>query len=138
VDATIKWKEDVCFEATSGSGHQILIDGAPDAGGNNAGMRPMEAVLIGMGACSAFDVVGILKKGRAELVTCEVDLSAKRDTNIPKVFTHIHMHYRVAGAKLRDSQVARAVDLSARKYCSATAMLEKTAEVTFDYEILTP
>ena len=116
----------------------MLLDGSPESGGINAGMRPMEAVLVGMGACSAYDVVTILEKGRAGLARCEVTLTAERAGSIPKVFTKVHLHYVVAGEKLREAQVARAVELSARKYCSATAMIEKTASVTFDYELITP
>ena len=96
----------------------------------------MEAVLIGLGTCSAFDVVKILQKSRVQLAACDVELTAERADEIPAVFTKIHLHYRVSGDNLRESQVARAVDLSATKYCSATAMLEKSAEITFDYEIV--
>ena len=133
--ASVQWESAVRFKATSGTGHELILDGAPESGGNNAGMRPMEAVLIGMGGCSAYDVVTILEKGRAGLVRCEVELTAERAEDIPKVFTRVHMHYVVSGATLKPAQVARAVELSARKYCSATAMIEKTAEVTFDFEI---
>ena len=136
VEAKINWQDGVRFSATSGSGHSLTLDGSPDAGGENAGMRPMEAVLIGLGACSAFDVVTILQKSRVQLARCDVALTAERADAIPAVFTRIHLHYQVSGEKLRESQVARAVELSATKYCSATAMLEKTAEVTFDYEVV--
>ena len=136
MEAQVKWQGAVCFKASSGSGHDLVLDGAPEGGGANAGMRPMEAVLIGMGACSAYDVVTILEKGRAGLARCDVTLTAERADDIPKVFTRIHLHFVVAGTNLRDAQVARAVELSARKYCSATAMIEKTATVTFDHEIV--
>lgn len=134
--AEIRWDGQVRFCATTESGHTMVLDGAPDAGGENAGMRPMEAVLVGMGACSAFDVVTILTKGRTGLVQCEVVLDAERAESIPKVFTRVHMHYRVRGAALTREKVHRAVELSATKYCSATRMIEKTANVSFDFEIV--
>lgn len=133
--ARVKWVEAVTFVGESGSGHALVLDGAPDSGGRNLGVRPMEAVLIGLGACSAFDVVTILRKGRADITDCYVELEAERAETIPKVFTRIHMHYVVEGRGLREAQVQRAVSLSAEKYCSATAMIEKTAEVSFDVEV---
>ena len=134
--AHVQWQSAVCFKATSETGHELVLDGAPETGGANSGMRPMEAVLIGLGGCSAYDVVTILEKGRAGLTRCEVALSAQRADTIPKVFTQIHLHYIVSGTNLRKAQVARAVELSAHKYCSATAMIEKTTTVTFDHEIV--
>ena len=134
--ANIRWNNNVRFDATTESGHTLILDGAPEAGGLNAGMRPMEAVLVGMGACSAFDVVAILEKGRVGLVECEVDIHADRAESIPKVFTKVHMHYTVRGEKLSPHKVQRAVELSATKYCSASAMIEKTAAISFDFEIL--
>ena len=133
--ATIKWIDDVMFVAESESGHAVVMDGAPDAGGRNLGMRPMEMVLIGMGGCTAFDVVTILKKARQQVTDCHVALSAERAAEIPKVFTRIHVHFIVTGHELSAAQVARAVDLSAEKYCSASIMLGKTAEITHDFEI---
>jgi putative redox protein len=133
--ARIKWIEDVAFVGESGSGHAIVLDGAADAGGRNLGVRPMEAVLIGMGTCAAYDVVTILRKGRNNLTDCEVHLEATRADEIPKVFTTVHMRFVVSGKELKDAAVNRAVSLSAEKYCSATAMIEKTAKVTFDYEV---
>ena len=128
----IKWVEGVSFVAETESGHAIVVDGAPSAGGRNLGPRPMELVLAGTAACTAFDVVWILKKARQTVSDCTVDVDAERATEDPKVFTRIHFVYRVRGAGLQRSQVERAVKLSKEKYCSATAMLAKTAEVSFE------
>jgi putative redox protein len=133
--ARVKWVEAVTFVGESGSGHAIVLDGAPESGGRNLGVRPMESVLIGMGACAAFDVVSILKKSRAHIHECTVELEAARAEETPKVFTRVHMHFIVAGQDVKESQVKRAVELSATKYCSATAMIEKTAVVSFDYVV---
>ena len=133
--ARIKWVEHASFLAESGSGHAILLDGAPDHGGRNLGIRPMEAVLIGLGGCTAFDVVAILKKSRQAITDCVVELSAERAEEAPKVFTRIHMIYRVRGRGLGEPQVRRAVSLSAEKYCSATAMLRNSVEITHEYVI---
>lgn len=134
--ARIKWIENVSFLAQSESGHSVLMDGAPAAGGQNLGPRPMEMVLMGTGGCTAFDVIAILKKSRADVVDCEVALEAERAETDPKVFTRIHMHFIVSGRKLKPDQVKRAIDLSAEKYCSASIMLGKTAEITHDFEIV--
>jgi len=134
--ARIKWVEGVTFVAESGSGHAMVIDGAPDAGGRNLGPRPMETVLMGTGACSAFDVVLILKRGREPISDCVVEISAERAETDPKVFTKIHFHFIVTGRGLAPEKVERAIKLSADKYCSATAMMAKTAEVTHDFELL--
>ena len=123
------------FEASADSGHKIVMDGPPDLGGKNRGSRPMEVVLMGTGACSAADVVAILDKSRQDVTDCAVELEAERADTVPKVFTHIHMHYVVTGRGLKREAVARAVSLSAEKYCSATRMLNKTAEITHDFEI---
>jgi putative redox protein len=128
----VKWLEGVSFVAQSGSGHAVVLDGAPDAGGRNLGMRPMEMVLAGAAACTAFDVVWILRKARQPITDCVVDAEADRAAEEPKVFTRIHLTYRVTGNGLDPKQVERAVKLSKEKYCSATAMLAKTAEVTFE------
>ena len=120
------------FMGQSGSGHAVVIDGSPDHGGRNLGMRPMEMLLTGMAACSAFDVVLILKKGRQPLADCMVTAKAQRAAEDPKVFTHIHLVYTVAGRGLDPKQVERAVKLSKEKYCSATIMLARTAEVTYE------
>lgn len=134
--ARVKWIEGVAFLGESGSGHAIVMDGAPDHGGRNLGVRPMEAVLIGMGGCTAFDVVSILKKARQPVDDCAVALDAERAESTPKVFTRIHMKYTVTGRGIKEAQVKRAVELSAEKYCSATRMLAETAEITHEYEIV--
>lgn len=134
--ARVKWVDDVMFIGETASGHAIVMDGAADAGGRNMGARPMEMLLLGMGGCGSFDVVGILKKSRADLVDCVVELEAERADDIPRVFTRIHAHYIVSGRNLKPADVERAVKLSSEKYCSATIMLGKTAEITHDFEIV--
>ncbi|HEY2110528.1 MAG TPA: OsmC family protein [Dongiaceae bacterium] len=134
--ARIKWVEKVTFLAESGSGHAVVLDGAPDAGGRNLGVRPMEMLLMGLGGCSAFDVVLILRKGREEVSDCVVELEAERAETDPKVFTRIHMHYKVAGRGLAPAKVERAIKLSAEKYCSASAIMAKTAVITHDWEVV--
>ena len=124
------------FIGESPSGHAIVMDGSPEVGGRNMGVRPMEMLLLGMGGCSSFDVVGILKKTRAELLDCVVELEAERADDIPKVFTRIHAHYIVSGRNLKATDVERAISLSVEKYCSASIMLGKTAELTHDFEIV--
>ncbi len=136
--ARVKWIEGAAFLGESGSGHAIVLDGAPEYGGRNLGIRPMEALLIGLGACSAFDVVAILNKGRQPFAGCEVELEAERRETAPKVFTRIHMHFVVTGAGLDANKVARATRLSVEKYCSASSMLGATAEITHDVEIVAP
>ncbi|MFO8154979.1 MAG: OsmC family protein [Pseudomonadota bacterium] len=131
----VKWIEGARFVGESGSGHAVVMDGPPDAGGENLGPRPMEMLLLGMGGCAAFDVVHILRKGRQSLADCVVEITAERAEEEPKVFTAIHLHFRVAGEGLTDRRVERAVSLSAEKYCSASIMLGKTATVTHDYTI---
>jgi putative redox protein len=128
--ARIKWVQDVMFLGESGSGHSVVMDGAPDAGGRNLGVRPMEMLLLGLGGCSAFDVMLILKRGREPVTDCVVDIDAERATTDPKVFTKIQMHYTVTGHALDRKKVERAVALSAEKYCSASAIMAKTAELT--------
>jgi putative redox protein len=127
-----KWVEGVSFVGESETGHAVVIDGAPDYGGRNLGMRPMEMVLLGTAACTAFDVVLILRKARQPVGDCVVDATAERAATDPKVFTNIHLTYTVAGRGLDRNHVERAVKLSKEKYCSATLMLAKTAEITFD------
>jgi putative redox protein len=136
MQARIKWIENVSFLAQSESGHSIVLDGAPAAGGKNLGARPMELVLMGTGGCTAFDVVTILKKGRADIVDCEVNLQAERAETDPKVFTRIHMHFVVKGRQLKTEQVRRAIELSAEKYCSASIMLAHSVVITHDFEIV--
>ena len=133
--ARIKWIEQASFIAESGSGHAVVLDGAPEHGGRNLGVRPMEALLMGLGGCTAFDVVSILKKSRQSVTDCVVELSAERAETAPKVFTRIHMIFRVSGRNLGDPQVRRAVTLSAEKYCSATAMLRSSVDITHDYVV---
>ncbi|MDE1981907.1 MAG: OsmC family protein [Betaproteobacteria bacterium] len=133
--ARVKWVEGMSFLGESGSGHTFLMDGAPEAGGRNLGVRPMEAVLMGAGGCTAFDVVLILKRSRADVTDCVVELEAERAEADPKVFTKIHLHFIVTGRNLKPELVERALNLSAGKYCSASIMLGKTAQITHDFEI---
>ncbi len=133
--ARVKWVEQVTFLGEAGSGHAVVMDGPPESGGRNLGVRPMEMLLLGMGGCTAFDVIHILKKARQPVTDCVVELSAERADTEPKVFTRIHVHFIVSGDGLAEKQVARAVELSAEKYCSASIMLGKTAEISHDYEI---
>ena len=133
--ATVKWLDGAAFVGESGSGHAMVIDGAPQAGGRNIGPRPMEMMLIGLGGCSAFDVVLILRKSRQAVTDCRVELEAERADTAPRVFTRIHMVFVVSGKELRESAVRRAVNLSAEKYCSATAMLRASVEITHEYRI---
>ena len=133
--ATIRWIDGVSFVAESGSGHGIVIDGDPQHGGRNLGIRPMEAVLMGLGACTSFDVVTILKKSRQNVRDCILELDAERADGVPRVFTKIHMHYRVLGRNLRRSAVERAISLSVEKYCSATAMLRPTVKIDHTFSM---
>jgi putative redox protein len=137
MECTVRWSgEGMSFLAETGSNHLVTMDGAPDGGGRNLAPRPMEMVLLGTGGCSAYDVVVILKKSGQEVTGCEVKLTAERAQADPKVFTRIHMHWIVRGRGLKRNLVEHAVRLSHEKYCSATAMLSKTAEVTRDFEII--
>lgn len=124
------------FIAESGSGHTVLMDGPPEAGGRNLGPRPMEMLLMGTGGCAAVDVILILKKGRQDITDCVVEMEAERAPQEPKVFTRIHFHFIVTGRNLNSRQVERAITLSAEKYCSASIMLGKTAVLTHDFEIM--
>ena len=134
--ARIKWVEEATFLGESGSGHAVVMDGPLESGGRDLGIRPMEMLLIGMGGCTSFDVVMILKRARQAVTDCVVEVSAERADDVPKVFTSIHVHFIVTGEGMSEKQVARAVQLSAEKYCSASIMLGKAAEVTHDYEII--
>lgn len=134
--ASIRWTGGVSFVGRADSGHDVMMDGATDAGGQNKGSRPMEVVLIGMGGCTAFDVVHILRKQRQEVADCLAEIDAERAAADPKVFTRIHVHFKISGHKLDAKKVAHAIDLSAHKYCSASIMLGKTAEITHDFEII--
>ena len=135
MQARVKWVENALFLGESGSGHAVVMDGPPDSGGRNLGVRPMEMLLLGMGGCTAFDVVLILRKGRHEVLDCEVQLEAERAESDPKVFTKVHIHFVVKGKNLSTTAVERAIHLSTEKYCSASIMLGKTATITHDYEI---
>lgn len=135
--ARIKWVEDATFVGEAGSGHAVVMDGPPDMGGRNLGVRPMEMLLLGMGGCTTFDVVHILKKSREAVTDCVAELSAERAESEPKVFTKIHVHFIVRGKELKDAKVKKAVELSAEKYCSASIMLGNAGvEITHDYEII--
>jgi len=134
--ARIKWVQDVMFLGESGSGHSVVMDGAPESGGRNLGVRPMEMLLLGLGGCSAFDVVLILKRGRERVTDCVVELDAERATDDPKVFTRIVMRYIITGTRLDRKKAERAVALSAEKYCSASAIIGKTATLTHTIELV--
>jgi putative redox protein len=134
--ARIKWQDGMSFMAESGSGHKIMMDGPPEAGGQNLGPRPMEMLLMGTGGCTAVDVMLILKKSRQEICDCTVEIEAERASKDPKVFTRIHFHFILSGNRIKPEQVERAINLSATKYCSASIMLSKTAELTHDFEII--
>ena len=134
--ARVKWVEGALMVGESASGHAVVMDGPPEHGGRNLGVRPMEMLLLGMGGCSEFDVVHILKKGRHDVRFCEVELTAERADAEPKVFTKIHAHFKVGGVGLTDKAVERAVKLSAEKFCSASIMLGAMAEITHDYELV--
>lgn len=134
--ARVKWLDHMSFVGESGSGHSVVMDGAQEAGGRNLGIRPMEMLLLGLGGCSSFDVVMILQKSRQAISDCEVLLEAERANEDPKVFTRIHMHFIVKGHNLSTDKVERAVKLSAEKYCSASMMLGKTAEITHSFEVI--
>lgn len=136
MECTINWGTGMTFVAETGSGHLVTMDGAPDAGGRNLAPRPMELLLAGAGGCTAFDVVLILKRSRQDVRDCSVTLKAERAETDPKVFTRIHFHYKVQGKNLKPDAVARAIHLSAEKYCSASIMLGKTAEIIHDWEIV--
>jgi putative redox protein len=133
--ARIKWIEGVSFAGQSESGHTVVMDGPPDSGGKNLGVRPMEMLLLGMGGCTAFDVVHILRKSRQPITDCVAEIDATRADTDPKVFTRIHVHFIVSGQGLDPKRVDQAIKLSAEKYCSASIMLGKVAEVTHDFEI---
>jgi len=134
--ATVELQKNVNFKAKSGTGHMIEMDGPPDFGGENLGARPMEVMLIGMGGCASFDVVHILRKRRLKVNGCIAEIEAERADVEPKVFTKIHLHFKVSGESLTDKAVAKAVELSAEKYCSASIMLGKTADISHSYEIV--
>ncbi|MBB3142968.1 OsmC family protein [Halomonas organivorans] len=135
--ASVKWTDGRQFVAEAGSGHSVVIDGPPDHGGRNTGPRPMEMLLMGMGACTSFDVLEILEKSRAPVSDCVASIEAERADSVPSVFTRIHIHFTVSGQGLKEKQVKRAVELSADKYCSASIMLAKGGvEVTHSFTIV--
>ena len=135
--ASVKWVDDAQFLGESGSGHSVVMDGPESAGGRNMGIRPMEMLLLGMGGCASFDVIGILKKSRQAIVDCRAELEAERADEVPAIFTAINMKFIISGHKLKEKQVARAVSLSAEKYCSASIMMEKAGvKLSHSYEII--
>ncbi len=135
METSIRWVGGAGFVGTTTSGHTVVIDGPPEGGGRNLGPRPMEMLLLGMGACTSYDVVSILKKSRQDVRDCKIDLSAQRTGEIPKVFKEIHVHFTVVGKGVNEKHVERAINLSAKKYCSASIMLGKTAKITHSFEI---
>ncbi len=135
--ANIRWLDDAMFLAESGSGHTLTLDGPESEGGRNIGVRPMELMLMGLGGCASFDVMMILKKARQPVEDCIARIEAKRADGVPAVFTDIHIHFVVKGDGLKESQVKRAIKLSAEKYCSASIMLERGGvNITHDYELV--
>jgi len=137
MNARIKWIENVMFVAESGTGHAVVIDGSPESGGRNMGMRPMELMALSVGSCSCSDVVTILRKARQLITSCEADVKAERVDATPAVFESIHLHFKLAGKNLSEKQVERAIELSADKYCSASIMLKSAGvKVTHDFEIV--
>ena len=133
---TVTLQEGSTFEGVAGSGHRVTMDVAPEVGGRNLGLRPMEMVLLGLGGCTAIDVLHMLRKGRQPITDMRVELDAERADDVPKVFTKIHLHFVLMGAGLDPHKIERAINLSASKYCSASMMLNKTAEMTHDFEIV--
>jgi len=133
---TVTLQEGSTFEGVAGSGHRVTMDVAPEVGGRDLGLRPMEMVLLGLGGCTAIDVLHMLRKGRQPITDMRVELDAERADDVPKVFTRIHLHFVLTGAGLDPHKIERAINLSASKYCSASMMLNKTAEMTHDFEIV--
>ena len=136
METQLKWAGNAAFIGTASSGHTVVMDGPAEGGGRNLGPRPMEMLILGMGACSTYDVVSILKKSRQEITDCEIKITSQRADSDPKVFTDIQLHFIVSGKDLKEKQVERAIKLSAEKYCSASIMLGKTANITHDFEII--
>ncbi|MES9863327.1 MAG: OsmC family protein [Candidatus Thiodiazotropha sp. LLP2] len=134
--ARVVWVEAATMMGEASSGHGVIMDGPPDHGGRNLGVRPMEMLLLGMGGCTEFDVLSMLRKSRQQVTGCVVELEAQRSEQDPKVFTAIHAHFVVSGRDLSEKHVSRAISLSAEKYCSASIMLGATAKITHDYEII--
>ncbi len=136
METQLKWAGNAAFIGTASSGHTVVMDGPAEGGGRNLGPRPMEMLILGMGACSTYDVVSILKKSRQEITDCEIKITSQRADSDPKVFTDIQLHFIVSGKDLKEKQVERAIKLSAEKYCSASIMMGKTANITHDFEII--
>ena len=136
MQATVRLKEDDSLEGVTESGHQVVMDRSPDVGGQNLGSRPMEMLLLGLGGCAMIDVVLILRKARQAFTDIRVEINAERASEVPKVFTRIHLHFVVTGEQLDSRRVDRAISLSAQKYCSATKMLDSVAQITPDFEIV--
>lgn len=136
METQLRWAGGAAFIGLSSGGHTVVMDGPPEGGGRNLGPRPMEMLLLSMGACSTYDVVSILQKSRQGISECEVKITANRADEHPKIFTDIHIHYKVSGKGLTEKSVRRAIQLSAEKYCSASIMLGAMAKITHDYEII--
>jgi putative redox protein len=136
LEIKVSWAGNAAFVGESSSGHKVVMDGPAEGGGRDLGPRPMEMLLMGTGGCSSYDVISILKKARQDVSACDVVISSERADSEPKVFTKIHIHFKITGTNLKEKQVERAVSLSAEKYCSASIMLGAMAEISHDYEIL--
>ena len=136
METQLKWAGNAAFIGRASSGHTVVMDGPAESGGRNLGPRPMEMLILGMGACTTYDVVSILKKSRQEITDCEIKVTSRRADSDPKIFTDIHIHFIVSGTRLKEKQVERAIKLSAEKYCSASIMLGATANITHDFEII--
>jgi len=134
--AQVKWLGGRAFEGTPDSGHSVIMDSSPDFGGEDRGVRPMELLMLGMGGCTSIDVMNILEKSRQDVTACIAEISAERAETEPKVFVRMHVHFKVTGRNLDAQRVQRAISLSAEKYCSASIMLGKTAEITHDFELI--
>lgn len=132
----VKWQGKKAFEATSPSGHKVLMDASPAVGGENQGPRPMEMLLMGLGGCSGIDVIMMLEKGKQDVKDCQIEINSERADAVPAIYTKIHLHFKVTGVALNEKKVSRAVSLSAEKYCSVSKILEKTAEMSYDFEII--
>lgn len=132
----VEWKGGKAFEATSSTGHKVMMDASKEVGGEDRGSRPMELLLMGLGGCSGIDVIMMLEKGKQDVKDCQMEITSERADGVPAVYTKINLHFTVTGTDLNEKKVARAVELSAEKYCSVSKMLEKTAEMTHSYEII--
>ncbi|GKT11987.1 MAG: putative redox protein [Thiomicrorhabdus sp.] len=133
---SVKWQNKMAFEAITEGGHKVLMDASPDVGGEDSGPRPMEMVLMGLGGCTGIDVMLMLQKGKQDITGCEIEITSERSDSVPKVYTKVHVHFKVTGNDLNEKKVKRAVGLSADKYCSVSKMLEATVEMSHDYSII--